>query len=417
MASSVRPPSDARLDVLDGLRGIAILMVVWWHLWLFSWLTPNFTLFGRPMSLVLIPGTGLMGVELFFFISGFVLFYPYARYLFEGKPLQTVGQFAYRRFIKIVPSYVIALVGALLLLWGFSSAREAIWQIFTHITFTHIFWTDTWVGINGVLWSLGVEVQFYLIFPLICWAFRRQPFLTYVAMVAVAVTYRTVLGRDHANDYVIMGQLPAYLDLFADGMLAAWIFVFARNHATGIERFQWLALIIALAAGAGLYALLENLLPKIWAEAYQPWQSTNRVFFGALLAVFTLGSLFAYRWWHAVIANRFFVFLGVISYNLYLWHNVIMVAMLQHHIPSSHGLDPHTDLTWQWSYTLWSLAVSLAISILITYAIERPLLKRGFRAITDLFPKRNAADGGSAAAEPAPAKPVEPAATTVGSDG
>jgi peptidoglycan/LPS O-acetylase OafA/YrhL len=402
MASSVRPPSDARLDVLDGLRGIAILMVVWWHLWLFSWLTPNFTLFGHPFSLTLIPGTGLMGVELFFFISGFVLFYPYARHLFEGKPLQTVVDFVYRRFIKIVPSYVIALVAALLLLWTFSSVRDVVWQVVTHLLFIHIFWTDTWVGINGVLWSLGVEVQFYLIFPLICMAFRRWPFGTYAAMVAVAVLYRTALGRDHANDYVIMGQLPAYLDLFANGMLAAWLFVFARNRIAGVERFRWLALLVALGAGAGLYAMLQSLLPQIWAQAYQPWQTTNRVYFGALLGVFTIGSLFAYRWWHAVIANRLFVFLGVISYNLYLWHNVIMLAMLQHHVPASRMADPHADGHWKWVYTVWSLALSLAVSTFITYAIERPLLKRGVRAITDLFPKRGVRGATAASGKPAP---------------
>jgi len=409
MAESVRPPSDARLDVLDGLRGIAILMVVWWHLWLFSWLTPNFTLFGHPMSLTLIPGTGLMGVELFFFISGFVLFYPYARHLFEGKPLQTVKDFAYRRFIKIVPSYVIALVAALLLLWSFSSVREAVWQVVTHLLFIHIFWTDTWVGINGVLWSLGVEIQFYLVFPLICMAFRRWPLGTYAAMVAVAVLYRTALGRDHANDYVIMGQMPAYLDLFADGMLAAWVFVFARSRVAGIERYRWLALLVALAAAGGLYALLQNLLPQIWAEAYQPWQSTNRLYFGALLAVFTVASLFAYRWWHAVIANRLFVFLGIISYNLYLWHNVIMLAMLKYHIPRSRLPNPHGDEHWKWVYTVWSVVLSLLVSTFITYAIERPLLKKGFRAITDLFPKRGA--GGATA----PA--AKPAATTAAGDG
>jgi peptidoglycan/LPS O-acetylase OafA/YrhL len=392
MAATVRPPTDARLDVLDGLRGIAILMVVWWHLWLFSWLTPNFTLLGHPLSLVLIPGTGLMGVELFFFISGFVLFYPYARHLFEGKPLQTVQQFAYRRFIKIVPSYVIALFAALALLWTFASVREAVWQVVTHLLFIHIFWTDTWVGINGVLWSLGVEVQFYLIFPLICVAFRRQPFITYAAMVAAAVCYRAALGRDHGGDYVIMGKLPAFLDLFANGMLAAWVFVFARSRVAGLERYRPLALLIAVAAAAALYAMLESLLPRIWAGDYLAWQSANRSYFGALVGVFTLASLFAYRWWHAVIANRVFVFLGVISYNLYLWHNVIMVAMLQHHIPASRMLDPHADSHWKWVYTFWSLALSLVVATFITYAIERPLLKSGFRAITDRFPKRRASD-------------------------
>ncbi|MBV8280852.1 MAG: acyltransferase, partial [Candidatus Eremiobacteraeota bacterium] len=151
MAVASAPQPDARLDVLDGLRGIAILMVVWWHLWLFSWLTPYINLFGHQSSILLIvPGTGLMGVELFFFLSGFVLFFPYARHLFEGKPLQTVKHFAERRFLKIVPSYVIAFVAAALLIGQFTSPLNALWQTVAHLLFIHIFWIDTWVGVNGV---------------------------------------------------------------------------------------------------------------------------------------------------------------------------------------------------------------------------------------------------------------------------
>lgn len=388
MASSVRPPSDARLDVLDGLRGIAILMVVWWHVWLFSWLNPYFMLFGRQFNALIIPGTGLMGVELFFFISGFVLFYPYARHLFEDRPLQTIKQFAYRRFVKIVPSYVIALIIAAILLGEFTSVGQAIRQIGLHLLFIHTFSVDTWVGINGVLWSLGIEVQFYLIFPAICWAFRRWPSITYLTMLAAAIGYRLWASNVDVGNYVLMGQLPAYLDLFANGMLAAYLFVWARKRLR-IEPYAWLATLLAFASAAGMYLLLTSLLTKLYVHnGYAAWQAANRPFFGLLLLIFTIAALFSYRWLHLIIANRFFVFLGVISYNLYLWHNVVMLYMLRHRIPSPSTADPHLDDHWKWVYLISSVIISLIISTLITYAIERPILKKGLRAITSLFQRR-----------------------------
>src|ERR1017187_8440888 len=104
MVESARPTPDARLDVLDGLRGLAILIVLWYHVWEWSWLGTDFNAFGKHLSFQFAVETGFTGVDLFFFISGLVLFYPYARHMFEGKKLQTVKEFAYRRFIKIVPS-------------------------------------------------------------------------------------------------------------------------------------------------------------------------------------------------------------------------------------------------------------------------------------------------------------------------
>jgi peptidoglycan/LPS O-acetylase OafA/YrhL len=402
MATTVRPTSDARLDVLDGMRGIAILMVVWWHLWLFSWLSPYFNLWGHQFNLLIVPGTGGMGVEVFFFISGFVLFYPYARHMFEGKKLQTVKEFAYRRFIKIVPSYIIALVAAMLLLGNFASWREVLWQGVTHLFFIHSFWLDTWVGVNGVLWSLAVEVQFYLFFPLLCWAFRRWPPLVYLAMAGGAMLYRAHYAGCCIGDYVVMNQMPAYLDLFASGMLASWFFVLLRNKIPDIERFRPLATLVAAGAFAGIYAMLNNLLQLLYVQnGYYAWQAHNRTYLGALLAVFAVAACLSYPWLRAIIANKFFLFLGIISYNLYLWHNVIMLWMLHHRIPSPLTPDPHYDDHWKWQYTAWSLVVSVGVSSAITYFIERPLLKKGFRAITDLFTRRPIAP--TAAPAPAPA--------------
>ena len=73
MAASGTLHEDARLGVLDGLRGIAVLLVLWYHVWEISWLA-------TPPWLAFLPATGFIGVHLFFFLSGFVISYPFIRY-------------------------------------------------------------------------------------------------------------------------------------------------------------------------------------------------------------------------------------------------------------------------------------------------------------------------------------------------
>ena len=186
MVETPRASPQAHLAVLDGLRGIAIFVVLWYHVWEWNWLDSRFHLFGHTINLQVIPETGFTGVDLFYFISGFVLFYPYARHVFEGKPLQTIEHFAYRRFIKIVPSYYLQLLILTPWIVAAFSGITLLKVYVTHLLFIHNWFHDTFGTVNGVLWTLAVEVQFYVVFPLLCWCFRRWPLATFAGMLAIA---------------------------------------------------------------------------------------------------------------------------------------------------------------------------------------------------------------------------------------
>ena len=126
------------VEIMDGLRGIAILMVVLFHTWEISWLDHTIVLGNFKIDLNFIPISGFLGVALFFFISAFCLFYPYAKYMFEGAKFQTWKKFAYKRAIKIIPSYYLSIILILIFLNTLNgTVTQNIWQVITHLLFIH----------------------------------------------------------------------------------------------------------------------------------------------------------------------------------------------------------------------------------------------------------------------------------------
>ncbi|MDQ2681117.1 MAG: acyltransferase [Candidatus Eremiobacteraeota bacterium] len=361
-----------RLDVLDGMRGIAILLVLWYHIWEISWLP-------APLAaLQFIPETGFVGVHLFFFISGFVIFYPFVRAKFEDRPAPSWGHFAYRRAIKIVPSYLLSLVIVFAIGYAhYSSFGAAIKPIVTHLLFIHTWFGDTYGSLNGVLWTLAVEVEFYVIFPLICWAFLRRPLVTFAVMVAIAIAWRVYASHCcFTGSFALMLEnLPGYIDIFACGMLASYGFVRFRDRPTS-RTIEVGATLSAIAGFAALLILMQNLWSVRTADQWsEVWQIYNRTLLGITFAVIGFASLFAMSWWKRALGNPILVFFSLISYNLYIYHQVIARELLTWHLPPYTTPNPRYDPHWQLLFSLIAFPATIAFAALITYGFERPLLK------------------------------------------
>lgn len=363
--------AQTRLGVLDGLRGIAVLLVLWYHVWEISWLPAPLA------SLQFIPETGFAGVDLFFYISGFVIVYPFIKALASGEPQPPWGHFAYRRAIKIVPSYVLSIAVVIAIGYArFHNAGEALRDIGTHLLFIHTWWQDTYGSINGVLWTLAVEVEFYAVFPLLWLAFRKYPWMTAGAMVLVSQLYR-VHAADccyHSSMGLLIYNLPGYLDIFAAGMISALLFVRWRD-----VKATWLAPLATAAAIAG-FAMLALLLQNLWSirtsdEWSTVWQIHNRTLVGAAFVFMGLGSLLAVRFWQRLLANPLLLFFAAISYNLYLYHQPLARLLLQWRIPPHAGRDQHADPHWELTYTIVAFAATIVQAAIVTYLFERPLLR------------------------------------------
>jgi peptidoglycan/LPS O-acetylase OafA/YrhL len=325
-----------------------------------------------------LPETGFIGVHLFFFLSGFVIVYPFVRAQFHHEPLPRWNHFLWRRFIKIVPSYVLSIAVAFAI--GYAATENSgapVWaEVLTHLLFIHTWWMTTYGSINGVLWTLAVEVEFYMIFPLVWWCFRRQAWFTGGVMIVAALLWRV-----HANNCcfsttmpLLVENLPGYLDIFACGMLSAWTFV-RYGKRIRESSLTW----IAPVAGCGGLVLLARLMMDLYGHRMEPqWQLAPQIvarpLFGIAFGLTALGFLGAPPLLRVLIDNAPLRFFGLISYNLYLYHQLIAREMLRFHLPPYHR-DPHYDPAWQWKYTLAAFAVTIAQATLVTYLIERPLLR------------------------------------------
>jgi peptidoglycan/LPS O-acetylase OafA/YrhL len=383
MAASGTLHEDRRLGVLDGLRGIAVLLVLWYHVWEISWLT-------TPPWLAFLPATGFVGVHLFFFLSGFVIAYPFVRAAFFDTPAPTWGHFAWRRFVKIVPSYVLSIVAAYAI--GYAQVQpnaSTIPDLVTHLLFVHTWFPDRYGTIDGVLWTLAVEVEFYCVFPLIWAFFKRSPWVTAAVMIAIAWMWRAALAQCCYDSIFAQYEenLPGYLDIFAFGMIAALLFTRFGDRWRS-SRATYLSPAIAIAGVCGFVELLESLygfsLRDQWASV---WQINNRPLLGAAFAIVALGWLTSPRWWQILLDNAPLRFMATISYNLYLYHQLVARELFAHHVPP-YPADPHHDVGWQERYTAYAAGIAIAVATLVTYGFERPLLRLKFPARSSSKPKR-----------------------------
>ncbi len=334
----------AVVPAIDGLRGIAALLVLLFHAWVYT----DAPLGGGAVRALV--AAGGLGVDFFFVISGFVLFLPVAR---RGGDFGDVRTYAVRRVARIVPAYYLSLfLQALLVrpLTGFPSplASPGGWLVLAaHLLFLQhelptsvaraAGYTGNVVGfgVNGVVWSLSIEALFYATLPLVAAPFFRRPLVGLALAVATSVAWRWLalllappdLGPTPPR---LLEQLPAFPAHFAFGMAAAMLYVAtarrADAHAPSTTRSAGTGLLHTVALGVLLAVMIEH----GGAVAAAPAQAFARTIgalgpalaFAVLLALAVCTPLGPLR----VLASPAFRWLGDVSYGVFLWHLPLILA-------------------------------------------------------------------------------------------
>lgn len=219
-----------RLFHIDLARVIAIFLVTAYHL---SRAFPVDAQVGF-FDLYGVFRHGYIGVDVFFVISGYVMALTWERH--AGNFANRTRSFLRSRLLRLMPAYAIAIVFwvAVIATTGYAQKPIGPFHIISHLTFTHTLFPSSFFSVSGVMWSLAVEVHFYLLFPLLASLTWRQRFglLGFCALVALLVT--VVVPESHWLMYPMRWNIVTFLPLFMLG-----VFIYERHEKKDID-LGWL---------------------------------------------------------------------------------------------------------------------------------------------------------------------------------
>ena len=375
------PPGDRYVDVLDGIRVLCVLLVGWFHIWQQSWLSPTLVIGNQVISLDFLLRSGYIWVDGLLLVSGFLLYLPFT----VGNKPPAILPFYKKRLIRIVPSYVLSMIPMFILAivrGQYGSWQHAARDMAAHLTFTHTLFPFSYYGspINGALWTLGVEMQFYFIFPFLARAFKKYPLVTWCAMTGVAFAFRGYAATlpDCAMHF---NQLPAFLDVYANGFLAASVYAVLRKRL-GKEktdpRIRLFFTVVFILCVCQFVTIAKGQAASGTQERIRLGQMERRFPLSVTLCCAMLSAAFSLPALRFFLGNPVMKFLSSISFQFYIYHQVFAVQLKSWGFPPSEYPSPWSagDYPWQFSYTLCCFLGALLIAFLVTYLFEIPIARR-----------------------------------------
>jgi peptidoglycan/LPS O-acetylase OafA/YrhL len=374
--------NTGRFDALDGLRAAAAFAVLGTHVGFNtarsvgdSWYAP----FLARLD---------FGVTVFFLLSGFLLYRPFVMHAFALGDRPSVRRFWWRRALRILPAYWLAVAVTL----GFLSSRHASASDWS----SYLVLIQTYNSHNvdpslTQMWTLSVELSFYLVLPLLAaaatWLGRRvgrpllAQFIVLASMVGGAAGFRAVTHQYASLGLRALLWMPAYLDWFAGGMLLAVISAIPSSHPRGAKAVaatraiatDWITCCLI-----GLTLWWFSTLPlggplDLTPAADWQWTAKHLLYLGAammFLLPFTVG---VPGGGSAVLSSPAPRFLGELSYGIYLWHLPLLLLIYR-----VFDLSPFQGSFWK--IFLGAGAAATGVAAVSWFGMERPLLRRFSRS-------------------------------------
>lgn len=343
---------------LDGLRFVAILSVVLYHIYAQLLVKSGHAVVqqSRYAWLGTAVGNGDRGVRLFFVISGFVLGLGFARQHFQMGKRVSLQKYFLRRVTRLEPPYVFNLVFCALVAFVYyrQSAGYMLPHLLASIFYLHNIAYHTPSLINGVTWSLEVEIQFYILAPLISLLFRIRPsrwrravFLILIALIGwvqlLVHTAATVAGL----------TIFFYLQYFLAGMLLTDLYLTIRPRARIhwawdlVSATGWPFVFLVSRELVLFHAVLPFLIMLLYIAAFQG----------------ELGRRFFSNLWIATV--------GGMCYSIYLWHFFVIGVFFR---VTRHFVVFHDFLV---NYLIQIVALGIPIALVSALAfvlIEKPCM-------------------------------------------
>lgn len=435
---------------LDGVRAIACLSVVTYHLTLVTtqdihlWYPHNVSRWLATLAYA-----GDTGVTLFFVLSGFLLFMPYAKSLLFDATWPLARHFYLRRLLRIVPAYYVTLFLMILLYQPDYLHANHLGDLFMFLTLFMDSSPTAFKQINGPFWSLAVEWQFYLLLPLIAlgifWIVRRfspqkrLPALLYCVggVIAWGLFSRAMglyltqhptqtfhLPRIVINIFLFFfygvpsaGLHGKFLEDFGIGMLVSTLYIFWSKQSSD-SKFRLTALRLSpwlFAAGLlWLYVMFmwkyDQKFPRTWPlfDNYFPLldhvsELGYSIGFGFCIAAILFGA----GWLKRPFEWTPLRWIGLLSFGIYMWHLKLLENFTGLAVLYLHGLG-WKNLVLYNLYWGWFFVFIVPATFVLFILVEKPWTQLGHQ-----WTRRDNKVGKQALPQPQPASRDQPVGTNV----
>lgn len=410
-------PRKNTIRVLDGVRALACLIVIWFHIYriprdLQVWPTQPFA----NLVLNTLLFFGKYGVTLFFVLSGFLLFLPFAKALLFEQTWPSIRQFYLKRIFRIVPAYYLSLV-LIVLLFQQQYLQPQHWK---ELGLFFIFFMDssraTFKQLNAPFWTLAIEWQYYMLLPLLVLGMRllvwrvRQNYRLLATMVCLLAVIswglftryfgqyffwqhpsETFLVPRPVLDIVLVftyGVNGKYLEDFGVGMLLALCFVYARHPSISLKIRITLQKFSPWLWGAGLLCMFIMILwtyndsyPNTWPLfnhpfLFQSYYLVSEFCISLSFGLCILALLFGSVWLKRPFEWVPLCWIGKISYSLYMWHLPFLFLFIWWVQPLLKGWSPEQAYGIYWA---WVVVLIIPFCCLLFKWVEKPGMKFGER--------------------------------------
>jgi peptidoglycan/LPS O-acetylase OafA/YrhL len=349
----------AYIPEIDGLRFIAIVSVVFFHIPVEVAELPNR---GGQILNILEPvvHNGYRGVELFFVISGFILGLPFARHRLTGARMMRLRDYFLRRVTRLEPPYIaiMAFRAVLLVLILHQTMRSVLPHLAASLFYLHNLIFAAASTINPPAWSLEIEIQFYILAPLIAWLIfsLRNAGIRRALMVALILACGLIQQFAFVPGHRITLTIADSFQYFLAG------FLLCDFYMVGWEKIpaHWLWDFVCLPLWVWVFAWNSS-----WYHVWLPLVCVV-LYIGAFKGP-VLGAFFRFP----LIAT-----IGGMCYSIYLTHSLILHAARG--IFSGLASDPSPSKLMVWLTAFALAGMALCFGLFYYVVLERPCMERNW---------------------------------------
>lgn len=360
--------SGEYMPSLDGLRGIAILAVIGYHLLGYLQVKyyeqiPSSTIFVALISLF---KNGDLGVQLFFVISGFMLGLPFAKqYLFQTEKV-LLSKYYLRRLTRLEPPYF--LVMSILLLSTYIiptsiNTSQTLLSYIASITYTHlIVFPKDLPLLNCVAWSLEIEIQFYVLLPLLAKLFIIKN-KTYRKLIFIGCIITSIGINKFGINPIPFKNLFEYIHYFFGGLLLVDVYLSSEAKPSSNSVLPVIGIILFISLW-----LKHDFLP------YQNlWAAAREVLF--VMSIIAFYYLVLVKQQFTILSKPTLAIIGSMSYSLYLWHYPIIsiTGKILHTFSSAFNSTNFILL-----FLILALLLIALVSTCFYLIVERPCMNKNW---------------------------------------